>query len=81
MSGQNKNDHLSRFQELLQEIFQFDFADLDTGICRLFRLREKELRRFIEETLPDDPSSSVRVLSTGGEEREHGTRCAALRDR
>ena len=40
MSRQNKNDHLSRFQELLREIFQFDFADLDTGIYRLFRLRE-----------------------------------------
>ena len=37
------NDHLGRFQELLREIFQFDFADLDTGIYRLFRLREKEL--------------------------------------
>ena len=29
------NDHLSRFQELLREIFQFDFADLDTGIYRV----------------------------------------------
>ncbi len=46
------NDHLSRFQALLREIFQFDFADLDTGIYRLFRLPEKELRRFIDKTLP-----------------------------
>ncbi len=52
MSRKNKHDHLSRFQELLREIFQFDFADLDTGIYRLFRLREKELCRFIEEALP-----------------------------
>lgn len=52
MSEKNKTDHFSRFQELLGEIFQFDFADLDTGIYRLFRLREKELRRFISETLP-----------------------------
>jgi len=39
MSQTKPNDHLTRFQDLLGEIFQFDFADLDTGIYRLFRLR------------------------------------------
>lgn len=54
MSRKNKNDHLSRFQELLRKIFQFDFADLDTGIYRLFRLRETPLQ---------SPRGTVRVPS------------------
>ena len=58
MNRQNKNDHLTRFQDLLSEIFQFDYADLDTGIYRLFRLREKELRGFIDETLPAEVDSA-----------------------
>lgn len=59
------NDHLSRFQALLGEIFQFDFADLDTGIYRLFRLREKELRRFIEKTLPGEVDAAFGADTTG----------------
>jgi adenine-specific DNA-methyltransferase len=65
MSRKNKNDHLSRFQELLQEIFQFDFADLDTGIYRLFRLREKELRRFIEDVLPAEVDAAFGADTSG----------------
>ena len=59
------NDHLSRFQGLLSEIFQFDFADLDTGIYRLFRLREKELHRFIDETLPDEVDAAFGADTSG----------------
>jgi len=59
------NDHLSRFQALLSEIFQFDFADLDTGIYRLFRLREKELRRFIDETLPAEVDAAFGADTSG----------------
>lgn len=39
MNRQSNNDHPARFQGLLHAIFQFDLADLDTGIYRLFRLR------------------------------------------
>ena len=65
MSRQNKNDHLNHFQELLREIFQFDFADLDTGIYRLFRLHEKELRRFIEKTLPNEVDTAFGADTSG----------------
>lgn len=69
MNRQNKNDHLGRFQGLPGEIFQFNFADLDTGIYRLFRLREKELRRFIEETLPAEVDAAFRTDTFG--QRQH----------
>jgi hypothetical protein len=40
------DDHLNRFQELLREIFQFNFAaDLDAGICRFFPAA-RELHRI-----------------------------------
>ncbi len=65
---ENKNDHLSRLQELLREIFQFDFADLDTGIYRLFRLREK-VRRFIEDVLPAEVDAAFGA-DTFGQRRQ-----------
>ncbi len=61
-------DNLKRFQDLLREIFQFDFADLDTGIYRLFRLREKELRRFIDETLPAEVKAAFGADTAGQRE-------------
>jgi hypothetical protein len=40
------------FQTLLRELFQFDLADLDFGIYRLFRLKKDELDKFINEQIP-----------------------------
>ena len=65
MHQTNPNDHLARFQDLLCEIFQFEFSDLDTGIYRLFRLREKELRRFIDETLPKEVDAAFGADTAG----------------
>jgi adenine-specific DNA-methyltransferase len=74
------NDHLSRFQELLREIFQFDFADLDTGIYRLFRLREKELRRFIEDALPAEVDAAFGA-DTSGQRQQAQEKVDELADR
>lgn len=46
-------DSLKRFQDLLRELFQLEYSDVDTGIYRLFRLRKDEVERFIKEELPD----------------------------
>ena len=59
-------DNLARFQELLAEIFQFDYADLDTGIYRLFRLREKALRHFVGEELPAEVEAAFGADSEAG---------------
>lgn len=74
------NDHLSRFQSLLREIFQFDFADLDTGIYRLFRLREKELRRFIEDVLPAEVDAAFGA-DTSGQRQQAQEKVDELADR
>jgi len=46
------NNALSKFQELLRELFQFDCAELDFGICRIMNHKRDEVERFIRETLP-----------------------------
>ena len=42
-----------RLQGLLEELFQFDDADLDFGIYRIINLKRKEITKFITEYLPD----------------------------
>lgn len=47
-----ENNSLQRLQELLRDLFQFDFADLDFGIYRLLRLKRGEVEAFLTEQLP-----------------------------
>ena len=44
---------LEKLQELLRSLFQFDLSDLDFGIYRLFRIKQDELKAFIERQLPE----------------------------
>ncbi len=44
--------NLERLQDLLRELFQFDLADLDFGLYRLFHLKQAEIEAFIGEQLP-----------------------------
>lgn len=43
---------LQRLIRLLENLLQLDLADLDFGVYRLFRLREAEIRAFLQEQLP-----------------------------
>lgn len=43
---------LEKLQDLLRTLFQFELSDLDFGIYRLFRLKQEELKAFIEKQLP-----------------------------
>jgi len=45
-------DFLSKFQQLLRELFQFDVADLDFGIYQIMNHKRREVERFITEDLP-----------------------------
>lgn len=45
-------DIRKKFQKLLQELFQFDLADLDFGIYRIMNHRRQVIKRWIEEDLP-----------------------------
>ncbi len=42
----------TKFQQLLQELFQFDLADLDFGIYRIMNYKRQVIERWITEDLP-----------------------------
>ncbi len=44
--------HISRFQQLLRELFQFDCADLDFGIYRIMNYKRDAIEEFITKKLP-----------------------------
>lgn len=45
-------DARKKFQKLLQELFQFDLADLDFGIYRIMNHKRRVIERWITEELP-----------------------------
>ncbi len=45
-------DALSRFQELLRRLFQFDGAELDFGIYRILNYKREQIEQFITQRLP-----------------------------
>ena len=53
------------FQSLLRELFQFDLADLDFGIYRLFRLKKDELEKFINDQIPQAVEKAFADLAEG----------------
>lgn len=44
---------LERFQELIRELLQVEYSDLDFGLYRLLRLKRDEVEAFIAKQLPD----------------------------
>lgn len=40
---------LEKLQSLFREFFQFDLADLDFGLYRLFHLKRAEIEAFINK--------------------------------
>jgi adenine-specific DNA-methyltransferase len=45
-------NHIKKFQGLLEELFQFDAADLDFGVYRIMNYKRGVIERFIQEDLP-----------------------------
>ena len=56
-------DSKEKLQKKLQEIFQFDSADLDFGIYKIFNQRKGEITNFIEKTLPEDIEKELKLVS------------------
>jgi adenine-specific DNA-methyltransferase len=46
------NNALTKFQDLLRELFQFDCADLDFGIYRIMNHKRDVIEKFIKNSLP-----------------------------
>ncbi len=51
--------HISKFQQLLRELFQFDCADLDFGIYRIMNYKRDAIERFITEDLVQTVSDEL----------------------
>ena len=47
-----QRDPITKFQDLLRELFQFDCADLDFGIYRIMNHKRGAVEKFITEKLP-----------------------------
>lgn len=47
-----RGSHITKFQTLLQDLFQFDEADLDFGIYRIMNHKRVAILRFINDSLP-----------------------------
>ncbi len=58
-STASTQDNLSKFQNLLRELFQFDCADLDFGIYRIMNHKREVVERFVSEKLPAAISSEL----------------------
>ncbi len=58
---------LRRLQDLLRELFQLEFADLDFGLYRLLHLKRQEVEAFLMEQLPRRVEEAFQGLA--GEER------------
>jgi len=44
-------DFISRFQSLLNEIFQFETSDLDFGIYRILNFKRDQIEKFVKEDI------------------------------
>ncbi|RMF65345.1 MAG: site-specific DNA-methyltransferase, partial [Calditrichaeota bacterium] len=58
------NEALSQLQAFFHELFQFDLADLDFGLYRLFHLKREEIEKFITESLPQEVDAAFSEYST-----------------
>ena len=61
---ENTNTSLLNLQEKLKEIFEINNSDLDFGIYRIMKFREKEIKNFIDIELPKTIDSKFKGLES-----------------
>ena len=47
------SEQLEKFQDLLKKLFQFDSSDLDFGIYRILNYKREQIRKFVENSIPE----------------------------
>ena len=57
-------DALKQLQDLLRELFQLDFADLDFGLYRLLHIKRNEIEAFLTDQLPNRSKEAFQGLAT-----------------
>lgn len=66
-----QTENYERFRSLLEELFQFESADLDFGIYRIVNEKRDEIRAFLDEVLPKRVENELEAFqSTKGQEAE-----------
>ena len=60
-------DNIKKFQGLLEELFQFNAADLDFGIYRIMNYKRGVIERFISEDLPKSISQELAQGALAGQ--------------
>ncbi len=66
-----RTENYERFRSLLEELFQFESADLDFGIYRIINKKRNEIRAFLDEGLPERVENELYSFqSTKGQEAE-----------
>lgn len=60
-------ENITKFQELLRELFQFDCADLDFGIYRIMNYKRDVIEQFIQEKLPKAISNELEQGALAGQ--------------
>ncbi|MCG3147237.1 MAG: hypothetical protein PCFJNLEI_00675 [Verrucomicrobiae bacterium] len=58
-----ENTPLQQLQELLRELFQFEFGDLDFGIYKLLHLKRGEVEKFLTVQLPETVKREFKKLA------------------
>ncbi|MGH3148098.1 MAG: DNA methyltransferase, partial [Rubrobacter sp.] len=68
-------DALTKLQDLLNDLFQFESRELDFGIYRIMNYKRREIRRFIDEGLPQ----TVEDVLKGGVVAQQAAQAEELR--
>ena len=64
---------LQKLQDLLQQLFRADAADLDFGIYRMINYRREQIQNFINEELPTIVNDVLDANTTAESAYEHAT--------
>ena len=67
------SESLQKLQNLLQQLFRADAADLDFGIYRIINYRRDQLQKFIDEELPAIVQNSLEANTEAESARERIT--------
>lgn len=66
-------ESLQKLQNLLQQLFRADAADLDFGIYRIINYRRNQIQAFVDEELPTIVNNALEANTEAESVREHIT--------
>lgn len=62
------NENQKKLLKILEEMFQFDQADLDFGIYRIMSMKRNEIKKFLYEDLPTQITDGLKLLASASGE-------------